>query len=61
MNILYADGKVFAAVPEADDYDPPAWKPARCRCCGARLDIGQIKCDYCGKARPLKENVHETY
>ena len=56
MNVLYANGKIIASIPDSNDYDPPAWQPTHCRYCGARLDAGQITCDYCQKIRPLKED-----
>ena len=57
MNILYADGKIIATIPDSNDYDPPAWQPTNCRCCGAGLTSGQSICDYCPKSRPLKEDL----
>ena len=55
MTRLYADGRCIATIPDEDDYDPPAYISARCQNCGAPLEPGQIKCDYCNSSRKLKE------
>ena len=57
MTILYADHNIYAVIPDNDDYDPSAWIPTNCKCCGAKLEAGQIICDYCKSSRPLKKEI----
>ena len=57
MTILYADHNVYAVIPDNDDYDPSAWVPTNCKYCGARLEAGQIICDYCNQSRSLKKEI----
>lgn len=57
MTVLYVDDKIYATLPDPEDYVPPAWEEARCKNCGAPLASGQIICDYCGTSRPLRKDL----